>query len=59
MAYGSRELHLLGALSTFTENRMPHKDEASEGLKTAMSSEAINISMKTQGKGSGENVPTE
>lgn len=58
MAYGSRELHLL-ALSTFTENRMPHKDEASEGLKTAMSSEAINISMKTQGKGPGKNVPTE
>ena len=49
MTYGSRGPHFL-ALSTFTENRMPHRDEASEGLKNyKKSSEALN-----QEKGKGQ-----
>lgn len=49
MLYGSGGLHFL-ALSTFTENRMPHRDKTREGLKTTRRGQM------EKGKGQGENA---
>lgn len=45
MVYGPRGAYFL-ALSNFTENRMPRRDEASEGLKITRRIQKLSITEK-------------